>query len=437
MGKTLRNIVLCSMLAVGSLFIGGCKVKIQGNVQNTYNISDSASEKQESKTDISNKNKLEDYLLQGDELKSISLSSENLPNPVVINREDFNKEGRIQAESDKILRVGVGEYTIPKIEGYSEIKNFALKVLEFESAKDRENFVKNRKEITYPLFIKDNTVSLIEPTSENHSEINLESLSPKQKEIYTNILQDYINRTGAEAILSGDKAEQERLLKTIQESYVADKRTEENSTESKIISSSNSASTSVPKSNITNEPVNTTKGLESYFFSGDELKFLRFSLPYVAGTNLSNPVVIDSKNSAMSEKDRESFKTNKILKEGIGEYILEDIESYSRQRDLFLEILEFESEADKRNFIEKELGEHPYFSKGKILTTITPDIHLIDSEEFSRTQKVVYINLIKNYSKRTGLDMVLYGDETKNRELLGYMDKFVEEYYLEKGIPNK
>ncbi len=438
MGKTLRNIVLClatiAAVGAGSFFIGRGIGKIQNRLQNTNyvsnanHISESILKEPENKT---TKKRLENYFLQGDELKSINLSSADSPNPLVINREDFDKEGRGYPLGNRVLRGGIGKYTLPKIESDSEMRDISLEVIEFESAGDKEDFIRGMSgEVTYPLFIKDNTVSLIKPTIGES-----ESLSPKQKEIYTSILRDYIKRTGVDAVLSGNGTEQEKLLKTIKESSVVDEKTEENNAESKISSNPNSAN--APAGNITNELVNTTtSGLEKYFFQGDELRFLRLSSPYVAGTNLPNPIIVDSKTFTMSEKDRNSFETKKVLKEGIGEYILEEIESYSKPSDLFLEILEFGSESDKKIFIEKELEGHSYFSKGRILTYIQPDVQYIDQSEFTSGQKVIYINLIRNYSKRTGLDMVLSKDETENRELLNNIDKFVEKYYLEKGIPN-
>jgi hypothetical protein len=115
MGKALTNLV-CSIAAVGALFVGGCKVNIQKNAQNNYNSSDSAVEKSGSKPRESETQKvttaptkLEDYFLLGDENPSTEPSS-----PEII------KSGGAGAYPfgfyPEILRAGVGRYIIPKIE---------------------------------------------------------------------------------------------------------------------------------------------------------------------------------------------------------------------------------------------------------------------------------------------------------------------------------
>jgi hypothetical protein len=277
-----------------------------------------------------------------------------------------------------------------------------------------------------------------------------ESLSPKQKEVYTSIRNAYMDRTGAVALLGGNETGTstegfflenmpkmsmfggDMSIYSVQEGN----STSTNSAQSTISNSvSNTTSKNAPRSNIQTEPVNMTgRGLESYFLGEEDSKFLTYSAPYVAGTSLENPGVADPNSTTMSDKDRESFRTKGILKEGIGEYTLEDIESYSKPQDLYLEVLEFRTEADKKKYIKEELEDCSYFTNGRILAYIQPDAQNMDASEYSRAQKVICLNAMKKYSRRTGLDMVLSGDEATNKRLLDNMDKFIEEYYLEKGI---
>ena len=160
---------------------------------------------------------LENYFFQGDELEFVRLAdsynNENVPtNPFVTNKKDLNGKDKEELESNKILKIGLVRYYMPKIEEYSHAKELCLDVLEFKSKKDKENFMK-REDLSYPIFTKDNIACLISLSIEEV--MDSDYLSPKQKMDYGKLIRNYAKRTGMEVILSEDATEQEALLEAI------------------------------------------------------------------------------------------------------------------------------------------------------------------------------------------------------------------------------
>lgn len=177
------------------------------------------------------------------------------------------------------------------------------------------------------------------------------------------------------------------------------------------------------------------KGLASYLFQGDELNYLSSPSKKIAGTDFSNPALVNV--NSLNGEDREAYEAQKIQNMGIGEYKVKEIEDYSKKRDLSLEVMEFKTEADKESYIAEEL-DGPHFSKGNILAYINPDFEEVrTSDEFSDGQKVFYMDLIQDYAKRTGLEMVLSQNKAENQELLDGINEFINDYYAKNTFPKK
>ncbi len=175
------------------------------------------------------------------------------------------------------------------------------------------------------------------------------------------------------------------------------------------------------------EDTNTPKNLESYFFHGNELKFVKLSPRKIdlEGFN-SNPGIINVKTTKNSI-------TYKIRRLGLGEYILPGGEN-PRNRDLSLWIIEFKSEKDMVDFYNEtkkfKKVKYPLFIKDNLSTYIQPTIEEIEDPHgpFSIKQKINYINLILDYSKRTDMKMILSSNEEESRKLLRNIKEFREEY---------
>jgi hypothetical protein len=307
MGKALRNIILYSALAAGiaGAFLVGRTLgnKNQEKPKNSIYLSSETSKKQ---ADNQAKNSLENYLLTGRELDGIILRGDTKNSPFIM--KDFIKGYNLPPEySEKILTDTIGMYIMPQIEAGSERSDIALKILEFKSTRDREDFVRDiAEEIPYPVFTKENFIALIEPTIKDS-----ENLSSAQKARYDFIISEYVKRTGMDVVFSKDPAEQEELTKNI----IGDlpnnlsNNIEENnsglevsnfnsvSANSSAVNNTNTAnspSVNTAKSAVNNtsdsssvsaerEPANITSGsLEDFLLKDKELRFAELSDPPVS-----------------------------------------------------------------------------------------------------------------------------------------------------------
>lgn len=155
-------------------------------------------------------------------------------------------------------------YTLSNKEGSDE-RNLVLKTFKVKDIEDIGYFVNNVKiGADYPLLLKDDV--LIEPMIDN-----VESLSPRQKEEYNKIIQDYAKRTGAEIILDREQAAEE-----ISRVINPDKRAE-----TSYVSNSNSSSENFSAGNtitIASEPAvaATSSGLENLFLKGREMNGMKY-----------------------------------------------------------------------------------------------------------------------------------------------------------------
>jgi len=181
-------------------------------------------------------------------------------------------------------------------------------------------------------------------------------------------------------------------------------------------------------------------GLEFYFFQGDELRFLELSHKNIEGFD-RNPQIVYIKNlkreKRLSEEMSEEAELFKILSSGTGKYTLPQIEDYSKDIDLLWGFLGFESQKDRENYMREKKEEllYPTFIKGDVLTFIVmtnlkkdpPSIY--DTTDLSEKQKLVYIDLIFDYAKRTGMTPILAEDETISNILLNIFKEYREDQY--------
>ena len=167
--------------------------------------------------------------------------------------------------------------------------------------------------------------------------------------------------------------------------------------------------------------------LYQYFFHGNELKHLNVAKRNVEGTK-SNPAVITI--TSLKQRDRLPYEEDKIIRIGKGEYILQGIGD-SVEKDLSLNILQFETDGAREDFIKKRREEikYPSFFKDSIFSFIDkPTIEdvLNPLERVNEEQMSFYFDLILDYMNRTEMQIMLSGNEKENEELL----KGIKEYQM-------
>lgn len=176
---------------------------------------------------------------------------------------------------------------------------------------------------------------------------------------------------------------------------------------------------------ILNENNVTRDELNDYFLHGDELKSINIAEKKIEGTN-SNPAIITI--SSMGYGERMPYEEDKVVRIGIAEYIIKGDED-SAEKDLSWGIVQFNSPEDRKIFMQKKesLLKYPLFVKDNILSYIEkPTIEKVTSpvKEFSEQQYIIYGDLILNYSKRTGMEVMLDKDQIKSQGLLKQIENY-------------
>ncbi len=206
--------------------------------------------------------------------------------------------------------------------------------------------------------------------------------------------------------------------------------------------------------------------LENYFFQGDELKSIKLFSGDIRDLQLqifffgyygwnSNPTII--KKEELNKEDikektdfppnplsfykdekkhikmvintlKKGFESDKIKETGYAVYIIPKRGYDSKEHRLQLIIQRFESEEDKENFIER--GDYyPRFVNNNVMSEIyKPTFEKVSdlSGPFTEEQRIIYVNLIFDYMKRTGMEMILSKDEIENEKLLKGIKEFRE-----------
>lgn len=249
MKKTLRSVIAVPII-VGSLLLPGC-----GKRENTYEKTINLYEKTldnykealkiaQNQGSISEGNKgtvekesvpeiskpktiqnnlgrtLENYFFQKEELGVITLSDKKIDdeysNPVVFtknpnhlteidrhiqgpNNQHEGGDGSV-LDPNRVLKVGLAKYEIPRIENDSETRDLLLEIVEFESEKYRNSFIERTKEYLSGKVVlaKDNMMFVIvEPTIQDA----LKNLSDEQRTIYGTLVEDYAKRIGVKQLV--------------------------------------------------------------------------------------------------------------------------------------------------------------------------------------------------------------------------------------------
>lgn len=187
----------------------------------------------------------------------------------------------------------------------------------------------------------------------------------------------------------------------------------------------------------TSEPKVTQKslprGLENYFFQGDELRYIKLSKNNIEGFD-KNPGITYTKNPERKRQeweDSESLESLKILSTGSAQYILPQVEEYSETKRLLLGFVGFETAQDMNNFLEKKREEltYPLFVGKELISFIAIEPTMDDITTLSQKQKLIYISLIFDYSKRTGMKPVLSKFESESNILLEIYKRYQEDQY--------
>jgi len=176
-----------------------------------------------------------------------------------------------------------------------------------------------------------------------------------------------------------------------------------------------------------NENKINSEELYDYFFHGDELNHLNIAKKNVKGTG-SNPAIITLGN--LEQYEGLSYEKDKILRIGKAEYLLQEIGD-SAEKDLSMEIRQFETSKDREDFIAKQEREikYPYFFKESIFSFISkPTIEdvLNPLEKYNEEQISFYYDLILDYMNRKEMQGIFSGNERENEELF----KAIKEHQL-------
>jgi hypothetical protein len=162
---------------------------------------------------------LYNYFFHEDELKHLNIANRYIEgtksNPAIITLTNLEQYEGESYQEDKILRIGKGEYILQEI-GDSVEKDLSFEIKQFETSKDRENFIKEqREEIRYPYFFKESIFSFVSKPTIGDILNPLERFNEEQTSIYYDLILDYANRTGMQIVLSENERESEELLKAI------------------------------------------------------------------------------------------------------------------------------------------------------------------------------------------------------------------------------
>lgn len=174
-----------------------------------------------------------------------------------------------------------------------------------------------------------------------------------------------------------------------------------------------------------NEDKIKREDLYPYFFHGSELKHLNIANKNIEGTK-SNPAIITIKNLEYDE--RQQYEEDKVLRIGMAEYILQGIGD-SAEKDLSLNIVHFETNKDREDFMERRIEElkYPAFYKESIFSFIEkPTIEEVLNPlgELNEKQMSIYFDLILDYANRTGMQIILSENEQEGKALLEGIKEF-------------
>jgi hypothetical protein len=168
--------------------------------------------------------------------------------------------------------------------------------------------------------------------------------------------------------------------------------------------------------------------LYEYFFHKNELEYLDVANKNVEGTS-SNPAIMTVKNME-SQSERERYESDKVIRIGIGEYIVKVKEDRRPEGDLTLGVVQFETEEDLKEFMKTHSDRlrYPTFLKEGIMSfiedpTIDTVLHI---GKFNEQYMEVYFDLIINYMNRNQMQVIL----SKYPEYSEMLLKSIKKHYL-------
>ncbi len=164
------------------------------------------------------------YFFHGRELMHLNIAKKNIEgtksNPAIITINNLEYDERQLYEEDRVVRIGMAEYILQGI-GDSADKDLSLNIIQFETNKDRENFMENKRgEIKYPSFFKESIFSFIDKPTIGDVLNPIGKFNEEQLSIYFDLILDYTNRTGMQIMLSENEQEGKELLEGIKEHQI-------------------------------------------------------------------------------------------------------------------------------------------------------------------------------------------------------------------------
>jgi hypothetical protein len=441
MKKTLLRTLALPILA-GTLLFTGCgptraereKLEQQVDTQIKQYLAENTVQKKE----VPKEKGLESYFFQDQELNSLSPIKGNIYNGDVefqnlkIYTKGNLKEGGFGEEAEKVLQgAGQAEYFFP------DGKTVHLVVFGFNSpelAGEMEKRINVGENITSPkfTFLYNNVLSYIsQPDIPTFSSENM--MSELDKNILTNIINNYIQRTGATARFvinqtTIEKPVQPTTSLTTQSSEpkedfempTINRKNQPGQTSDNSSGSTPSVSSkpSLENSSQTIESLGNNSsgtGLEKYVFQTEDLGKNMYLGTSPLGYGFSNPLIKKvSELNADYKNELEPFNVESVA---VGDYSVKAVGMSSNIEEIILNSLKFKSKEDLKRYLSAKKGEihHcPIFIKGNILTVISPNIDDVYSEEiFGPEQEIIYEKFIKDYAKKLGVEIQLNEESKK------------------------
>ncbi len=159
------------------------------------------------------------YFFHQSELEHLNIANRNIEgtnsNPAIITVKNLEQEERKPYEADRVVRIGMAEYVIKEI-GNSVEKDLTLGIVQFETKKDMEDFIKRKVDkIKHPAFLKESVMSFIDNPTIEEVFSNSSRFNEEQTLIYIDLILEYMNRTGMNIMLSNDEEQNKKLLEQL------------------------------------------------------------------------------------------------------------------------------------------------------------------------------------------------------------------------------
>jgi hypothetical protein len=154
-------------------------------------------------------------------------------------------------------------------------------------------------------------------------------------------------------------------------------------------------------------------GLEKYFFKKEELKKeIDLNPSVLIYGERTNPAI--RYKDELNEEDRQFLEKFNIESIAMGEYVIWDEGTSRKTENLSIKVLKFKNKKDLNNLLKikgEEIYHSPIFVEDRVISIISPGIDDVYSEEsFGAEQEITYEQFLKDYSKKTGINIQLVGE---------------------------